>query len=222
MTITRPTVLALAVVAAFASGCETEMDEARAANLTASDAEAAELLDVALELEAETKDSEAFEREPTLADEVLDELARLAEQEPCEIRGSMVGFYRDGDMRLGGGNDEYGVVGGIRGFIDEDQNGDPESLDWSGSYYSFAGVAGSVTGKLRLRRDKPPEMVEDTAPIPPPYVPELAPYGTFTSTLSASPNGSSEGHVFGLWVPNPDNANRGVLIGHYAVCEVEI
>ena len=225
MSTTRLTVL-LAAAAVFAAGCDTEIDEARAAELAAHHAQAADVLLETLESQSNPQVGSAFDREPTLADDVLDALADMAAEEPCEIRGTLAGLYGDGELHMAAGNQSNGMIGGVKGRLATDAQGvlpmEPGHQNWSGTFWTHGSALGDVTGRVQ-RRDNPPEMTEHLAPMAVPYVPaEMDAFGTFTAGVKGvSRDGTIEGHIFGLWVPSPSDASQGLLIAHYATCEDE-
>jgi len=199
MTLNRLSVAAIALTV-LSTGCEENV---------ADNTEA--IADLQVELETVAEVSNGFLTDDDLqipADAVFPEdlhaltvedamhtLLDMAADEPCDIRGAVAGGFSDGKVVMYAVNPDH-EIGVILGKMSEM---DFAADMWNGVYKTQGGEMGTVQGTLRRGSDTEP--------------------GTFTAGMwTADDPNDVRGHVFGVYVSNPESPDGGLVMGAYAVC----
>ncbi len=166
-----------------------------------ADAEGDESDDVLMDLEVDEADLAADR--PTRRERVRHLIKRLAEDEPCALRGVLAGRYHrfeteaeaDGAVRGRAFRRNEGLIARGQGTY---QSFDGPGGDWAATWENFEGDTGTADGTYSRE-----SVFEDIR------------LGGFEGQW-ASDDGPGFGNVEGLWHPTRDG--RGLFVGYWSNC----
>ncbi len=168
------------------------------------DAELDESDDVVMDLEVD--EDEVVADRPTRRQIVRQLVLRLAEDEPCALRGVLGGRYNhfeddaeaDGGWRGRAFRRNRRLVARASGTWN---SGEQPGGDFGGAWENLEGATGSIDGGYLPRG-----AVEDI------------PLGTWSGAWQAD-DSDANGNVAGLW--HPTREGRGIFIGYWSRCDIE-
>jgi len=189
----------IVIAAAFVltSGCALQSDEERQENLAHLEKEVTE---AALDLQWELSDADVDPNNPLLTQEMVDALMALAAEEPCNIEGTMLGWYGQGELEFALVSTENQLVSSVEGTLEAQEADGGYEADsgelWSGVSEGEEGENGAAYGVM-------------DAPMAPGY-------GTLTGALFNTADAHT-GNVYGIWVDAPD-LDGAWIFGGYSEC----